>query len=62
MCKILKVSRSSYYSWLVRKPGNRDIENDKLSDRIKKINEYSKRTNGSPRVTTALLEEGLYGE
>jgi transposase InsO family protein len=60
MCKVLKVSRSSYYSWLVRKPGKRDIENEELSDRIKKIYESSKRTYGSPMVTIALLEEGLY--
>jgi putative transposase len=60
MCKVLKVSRSSYYSWLVRKLGKRDIENNKLSDRIKKIYESSKRTYGSPRVTVALLEEGLH--
>jgi len=60
MCKVLKVSRSSYYGWLVRKPGKRDIENDVLSDRIKKVYESSKRTYGSPRVTIALLEEGLH--
>jgi len=60
MCKVLKVSRSSYYGWLVRKPGKRDIENDVLSDRIKKVYETSKRTYGSPRVTIALLEEGLH--
>jgi putative transposase len=60
MCKVLKVSRSSYYSWLMRKPGKRDIENDELSTRIKKIYEFSKRTYGSPRVTIKLLEEGLH--
>src|SRR5664280_2198096 len=60
MCKVLKVSRSSYYSWLMRKPGKRDIENNELSNRIKKIYEFSKRTYGSPRVTIKLLEEGLH--
>jgi len=60
MCKVLKVSRSSYYSWLTRKPGKRDIENCDLSDRIKKIYESSKKTYGSPRVTIALLEEGVH--
>ena len=34
MCKVLKVSRSSYYSWLVREPGQWDIENDALLKRI----------------------------
>jgi transposase InsO family protein len=60
MCKVLKVSRSSYYGWLLSKPGRRDIENYELSDRIKKIYESSKKTYGSPRVTIALLEEGIH--
>ncbi len=59
MCKVLKVSRSSYYSWLIRKPGKRDIENEDLSNRIKRIYEFSKKTYGSPKVTIALLEEGI---
>jgi transposase InsO family protein len=60
MCKVLKVSRSSYYSWLTRNPCKRYIDNQDLSDRIKKIYEFSKRTYGSPRVTIKLLEEGLH--
>jgi transposase InsO family protein len=60
MCKVLKVSRSSYYSWLTRDPSNRSIENKDLSDRIKKIYDLSKKTYGSPRVTIKLLEEGYY--
>jgi transposase InsO family protein len=44
----------------MRNPSKRDIENDELSDRIKRIYESSKRTYGSPRVTIALLEEGVY--
>jgi putative transposase len=60
MCKVLNVSRSSYYNWLIQKPCKRDIENHDLSVRIKKIYESSKRTYGSPRVTIALLEEGVH--
>lgn len=60
MCKVLRVSRSSYYSWLIRKPGKRDKENEYLSNRIKRIYEFSKKTYGSPRVTIALLEEGIH--
>jgi len=44
----------------MRKPGKRDIENKDLSDRIKRIYEFSKKTYGSPRVTIALLEEGIH--
>jgi transposase InsO family protein len=44
----------------MHKPGKRDIENYNLSNRIKEIYESSKKTYGSPRVTIALLEEGLH--
>jgi putative transposase len=44
----------------MRNPSKRSIVNKNLSDRIKKIYELSKRTYGSPRVTIALLEEGLH--
>jgi putative transposase len=60
MCKVLRVSRSSYYSWLTRNPSNRSIENQKLSDRIKEIYNLSKKTYGSPRVTIKLQEEGVH--
>jgi putative transposase len=59
MCKVLKVSRSSYYNWLTRNPCKRIIETQELSDRIKKIYELSKRTYGSPRITIKLQEEGF---
>jgi putative transposase len=60
MCKVLRVSRSSYYSWRTRNPSIRSIENKKLSDRIKEIYKLSKKTYGSPRVTIKLLEEGYH--
>jgi len=60
MCKVLKVSRSSYYSWLKRNPSMRSIENQKLSDRIKEIYQLSRKTYGSPRVTIKLQEEGFH--
>ena len=60
MCKVLRVSRSSYYSWLTRNPSKHSIENQKLSDRIKEIYQQSKKTYGSPRVTIKLQEEGLH--
>jgi putative transposase len=44
----------------MRKPSKRDKLNDELSYRIKKIYEHSKKTYGSPRVTLALLEEGIH--
>jgi putative transposase len=60
MCKVLKISRSSYYSWLTRNPSKRSTENRILFNRIKEIYELSKKTYGSPRVTIKLLEEGFH--
>jgi len=59
MCKTLKVSRSSYYSWLKRKPNKRDRENIYLANRIWKIYHKSKKTYGSPRITMVLRSEGI---
>jgi len=59
MCKTLKVSRSSYYGWLKRKPNKRDIENIYLTEKIRKIYYKSKKTYGSPRITMALRNEGI---
>jgi transposase InsO family protein len=60
MCIVLKLSRSSYYDCLQRKPSKWDIENLTLADHIKEVYEASKKTYGSPRVTTALLEKGIH--
>lgn len=59
MCKVLKISRSSYYSWLKHKPNKWIVDNQELSGHIKRIYEQSKRTYGSPRVTIKLREEGF---
>jgi transposase InsO family protein len=60
MCKVLKVSRSSYYSWLRRSPSKHSLENRDLSYLIKKIYELSRRTYGSPRVTIELHKRGFH--
>jgi len=59
MCKTLKVSRSAYYGWLKRKPNKRDIENEYLTQKIRKIYHESRRTYGSPRITLALRNQGI---
>jgi putative transposase len=60
MYKILRVSRSSYYSWLTRDLSKRSVENKDLSAHIKNIYDLSKRTHGSPLITIKLLEEGFH--
>jgi len=54
MCKVLKVSRSSYYRWYSCGPSNRALENSLFTDLIKNIFD----TYGSPRITAELNRQG----
>ena len=55
----MSVSRSGYYAWLSRKPGERQRENQMLLYRIRQFFERSKGTYGSPRILRDLREEGF---
>jgi putative transposase len=59
MCKVLRLSRSSYYNWKNRKPSNRDQENEVLEKMIAEIHLKSKGTYGSPRISRELKELGF---
>jgi len=59
MCKVLKVSRSSYYFWLEERPSKRAQDNKVIIDRIKASFSDSKGRYGSPRITKDLMEQGL---
>jgi len=59
MCKVLRLSRSSYYSWRNRKPSNREQENKKLEKMITEIHLKSRGTYGSPRISRELKELGF---
>lgn len=58
MCQILKVSTSSYYYWLKKPVSKRKIENLRLTRLIKEIHINSRKTYGSPRITTELRMRG----
>ena len=60
MCKILKVSRSSYYRWFSHGSSNRAIENSLFTELIKNIFDTSNQTYGSPRITEQLKREGYH--
>jgi len=59
MCKVLKVSRSGYYQWLIGKPSTRKIENQLIEERIKKIYKASKGRYGSPKITEELKHQDI---
>lgn len=54
MCSILKVSRSSYYSWLKSGPSKRWLANEHIMFFIQKIFEASYKSYGAPRIKKEL--------
>jgi transposase InsO family protein len=59
MCKVLRLSRSSYYSWKNREPSKREKENKMLEEMIVEIHLKSRGTYGSPRISRELQELGF---
>ena len=58
MCKILRVSPSSYYYWLIKKPSKRLIRRLEMGVSIKQIYDWSKGRYGSPRIAKELQRKG----
>ena len=59
MCKGLRLSRSSYYSWRNRKPSKREQENKAREEMITEIHINSRYTYGSPRICRELQVLGF---
>jgi transposase InsO family protein len=60
MAKDLGVSRSGYYAWLKREPGQRETEDRELLCLIIQIFENNKGRYGSPRIWQELVDEFNY--
>jgi putative transposase len=58
MCKLLGVSHSGFYEWLIRPLSNRAIEDRRLLDLIRDSYAASQGVYGSPRVFLDLREVG----
>ena len=56
-CKVLKVSRSGYYKWLMRPLSSRKIETERLWIKIKQMWEKSRKTYGAPRIHAELKDD-----
>jgi len=57
-CLVLEVSRSGYYDWLVRPPGERDKRKKELHEKIMTKHEENRGVYGSRRICAALRAEG----
>jgi transposase InsO family protein len=58
-CALLEVSRSAFYDWSKQEPSARQVADDDLAERIKKIHTTSRGTYGWPRVQRALRHAGI---
>ncbi len=62
MCRVLKVSRSGYYDWRVRReaaPGPRHARREELTRRIRDVHASSRGLYGSPRIHAELNAAGV---
>ena len=59
-CELLEVSRSAFYDFHQHRPSARQLADEQLSERIRKIFEASRGTYGWPRVHRALRDEGVH--
>lgn len=59
ICRVLEVSRSSYYAWLKRSLSERAKKNEELTEKIRFLHRESKERYGAPRITAKLRAEGF---
>ncbi|PIZ04255.1 MAG: hypothetical protein COY58_05270 [Gammaproteobacteria bacterium CG_4_10_14_0_8_um_filter_38_16] len=57
MCGLLRISRSGFYAWIMRKPGKRDQANQLLDVKIKSVFAAHHKRYGAPRITRALKKQ-----
>ncbi len=59
MSRVLKVSASGFYAWLLRLPSEHARTDVVLGDRIEAISRRSRSTYGRPRIHAELTDEGI---
>jgi len=59
MCRVLRLSWSSYYAWRKRPLSARKMANEKLKEQIKEIYQQSRQTYGGPRIHAELSGNGV---
>lgn len=60
MCRVFKISTSSFYAWRKRRPSERSLKDKMLKELIREIHDDSDGTYGAPRIHAELtLELGI---
>ncbi len=60
MCRVLKVSRTAYYRWLIRPVSQHRAQDEIIKEQIMKIYQQSRKTYGSPRIHRKLDKQGIH--
>jgi putative transposase len=60
MARAMRVSRSGFYAWTRREASARDLADQELTAKIRRIHTASKQTYGAPRVHAELSAEGIH--
>jgi len=60
MARLLRVSTSGYYAWLVREPSAHACGDAQLLARIRTLHASSRGTYGAPRIHAQLTREGMH--
>jgi transposase InsO family protein len=60
MARLLEVSTSGYYAWLVREPSRRVCSDAQLLAHIRTLHASSRGTYGAPRIHAQLAHEGVH--
>src|SRR6266852_948785 len=58
-CRILGVSASGYYAWVVRRPSRRATGDAELLEQIRRFHHASRGTYGTPRIHRDLRAAGV---
>ena len=60
LCRVLKVSESGYYAWVMRPPSPRNRENARLEQEIKASHQRTRETYGPSRLQRDLADYGIF--
>jgi putative transposase len=58
LCRVLEISKSSYYKWIANNRNSKKDEYRSLIDKINKLHSDSRKTYGSPRIFQKLKQAG----
>jgi putative transposase len=59
MCRVLGVSASGYYAWVVRRPSPRATKDSEVLEQIRRFHQASRGTYGTPRLHRDLRAAGV---